>query len=366
MYQSFINGKKWLDTEGKPIQAHGFSVFYDEKEKTYYWYGENKEKTDGKGTIWHWGVRCYSSKDLYNWDDRGLIIPPTPDDLDSPLHPTYCMDRPHIIYCEKTKKYVCWLKIMCDSRSQFMAVMQADDFMGPYEYVHKILKPLKMDTGDFALYKEENGDAYFIFDRPHFELVTAKLTEDYTNVTGEYVANYRESKPPFSREAPAVFKKGDTYYCYTSGTSSYYPNPTRVCRFKQFLSEYEDLGEVCIDDKDRTSFFSQFTCVLKVPDSDLYIAMADRWKPTKFDMWFGKQYLKMVDKAMSGGRHDDLVKPDYSPKEMSELPHKTFKHGGNTSISEYVWLPIEWKNDVPYIRWHEQWRLEDYIGKAEE
>ena len=43
---------------------------------TYYWYGENKEKTTGKDEIWHWGVRCYTSKDLYNWEDRGLIIPP--------------------------------------------------------------------------------------------------------------------------------------------------------------------------------------------------------------------------------------------------------------------------------------------------
>ena len=45
-------------------------------------------------TVWHWGVRCYTSRDLYNWEDKGLIIPPEPQNLDSPLHPTYCMDRP--------------------------------------------------------------------------------------------------------------------------------------------------------------------------------------------------------------------------------------------------------------------------------
>ena len=28
MRNSFVNGKPWLDTEGKPIQAHGFSVFH--------------------------------------------------------------------------------------------------------------------------------------------------------------------------------------------------------------------------------------------------------------------------------------------------------------------------------------------------
>lgn len=42
----------------------------------FYWYGENKEKTKADSGIWHWGVRCYSSRDLYNWKDEGLIIPP--------------------------------------------------------------------------------------------------------------------------------------------------------------------------------------------------------------------------------------------------------------------------------------------------
>ena len=92
MYNSIHPGKVWLDTNGNPIQAHGFSVFYDPKTEQYIWYGENKEKTDGKNGIWHWGVRCYRSHDLYNWDDCGLIIPPDEKDEASPLHPTRRMD----------------------------------------------------------------------------------------------------------------------------------------------------------------------------------------------------------------------------------------------------------------------------------
>jgi len=75
-YNAIHPGKVWLDTSGKPIQAHGFSVFYNEQEKLWYWYGENKEKTVGgkQNTIWHWGVRLYTSPDLYNWTDKGQII----------------------------------------------------------------------------------------------------------------------------------------------------------------------------------------------------------------------------------------------------------------------------------------------------
>lgn len=66
MANSIKPGRPWLDTAGKPIQAHGFSVFWNETEGLWYWYGENKEKSDGKGNIWHWGVRLYTSRDLYN------------------------------------------------------------------------------------------------------------------------------------------------------------------------------------------------------------------------------------------------------------------------------------------------------------
>lgn len=118
-------------------------MFWNEQEKLWYWYGENKEFTKKGGTTWTWGIRYYTSKDLCNWDDRGLLIPPS-EDLHEPLHPTYCIDRPHIIFCEKTGKYVCWIKVMAGEIAQFMIVMQADRFEGPYEYVHKFYNPLKM------------------------------------------------------------------------------------------------------------------------------------------------------------------------------------------------------------------------------
>ena len=104
-YNSIKPGQVWLDTKGERIQAHGGSVM--EWEGYYYWYGENKEFTDREKKIWHWGVRCYRSSDLYNWEDLGLIIPPNTEDPHSSLHPSSMMDRPHIIYNKKTGKFVC-------------------------------------------------------------------------------------------------------------------------------------------------------------------------------------------------------------------------------------------------------------------
>lgn len=90
MYDAFYPGQVWLDTNGNRIQAHGGSLIY--LDGVYYWYGENKEKTDKAAGIWHWGVRYYASTDLYNWEDRGLLIPPVTDDPNSSLHPTSMMD----------------------------------------------------------------------------------------------------------------------------------------------------------------------------------------------------------------------------------------------------------------------------------
>lgn len=351
-YNSIRPGQEWLDTEGNPIQAHGFSVFYNEQEKLYYWYGENKEHTREGGTIWHWGVRLYTSPDLYNWTDRGLIIPPHPDDLHSPLHPTYCMDRPHILYCEKTGKYVAWLKIMGDNVSQFMSVLTADKFEGPYTFVRKIYKPLDMDTGDFCLHEDkETGKAYIFFDRPHFQLICATLTDDYTAVTGEYSVHYDGLLPPLTREAPTFFERNGKKYLFTSGTTGYCPNPSRVCLIEDYHKEYIDLGDPCIGDDSGTTFSSQITCVLRIPGTDQYIACADRWVPHDYIMEKAKEIHELIRKDF-----EDYA-PDTSPLEAKPLPGVEQTHDRDTSISRYVWLPIEWDGDKPVLRWRDEWSL---------
>lgn len=353
MYNSIKPGKVWLDTNGQPIQAHGFSVFWNEEKGLWYWYGENKEKTDGKRNIWHWGVRLYTSPDLYNWTDKGLIIPPHENDLQSPLHPTYCMDRPHIIYCKKTGQFVAWLKIMAGEVSQFMSVLTADKFEGPYTFIRKIYKPLDMDTGDFCLHADPDGSAYIWFERPHFQLICATLTDDYTAVTGEYSVHFDGLLPPLTREAPTYFERNGKRYLFTSGTSGYYPNPSKVCMFTDPHGEYTDLGDPCIGDKSATTFSSQITSVVKLPGTDRYIACADRWMP----QWYVKPMAKQIISGME--RHFKDYKPDTSPKAAAPLPGVQQRHRENTAISRYVWLPIEWEGDKPVIRWRGEWSAEE-------
>lgn len=80
-------GKVWRDTNGRRIQAHGGALYYEDG--VYYWYGENKDHTDGKCPVWTWGMRAYRSTDLCNWEDLGLFIQPDLTDKDA-----RCIPRP--------------------------------------------------------------------------------------------------------------------------------------------------------------------------------------------------------------------------------------------------------------------------------
>ena len=122
----FKPGEIWPDNNGVHINAHGGGML--QQGDTYYWFGEHKTEGEG-GNVAQVGVHCYSSKDLYNWKDEGYLIPPELTDENSHLHPKNWLDRPHILYNEATKKYVCWLKF--SGEIGCFAVMTADHDKGP-------------------------------------------------------------------------------------------------------------------------------------------------------------------------------------------------------------------------------------------
>lgn len=356
MYYSIRPGQVWLDTEGKRIQAHGGSVIY--VDGSYYFYGENKEKTDGKNGIWHWGVRCYASKDLYNWEDKGVIIPPEPENPVSSLHPASQMDRPHIIYNRDTKKYVAWLKIMNKDGTQTETVLTADEFLGPYMKVREGLKPLNMSAGDFELAVAPDGKAYYYFERVHSETICADLTADYTDVTGYYSTHFPHPYPPYVREATAHFVRKNKHYLVTSGTTGYLPNPSEVAVGDSWHGPYTVLGNPHPEDRSNTSYHSQISSVFKVQGKkDLYIACADRWLPESMEQKY-EDYAKLYEAMFN-------PESDIDWKELEKEHPKDIS--GNTSIADYIWLPLRFEEPsaehplgMVYIDWLDEWRIEDY------
>ncbi|MCL2517162.1 MAG: family 43 glycosylhydrolase [Oscillospiraceae bacterium] len=349
MYNSFRPGQVWLDTKGERIHAHGGSVFY--MDGVYYWYGENKEKSDGTNGIWHCGVRCYTSVDLYNWEDKGLIIPPESDNPESSLHPSACMDRPHIIYNRYTKKYVCWLKIMNRDGTQSETILTADDILGPYTKIKEGLRPLGMSAGDFDLVVAPDGKAYYYFERVHSETICADLTNDYTDVTGYYSTHFPRKCPPFVREATSHFYRNELHYLVTSGTTGYLPNPTEVAVGDTWHGPYRVLGNPHPDDGTNTSYHSQIASVFKVPNKkDLYIAVADRWMPENMDLKY-EEYVAVFEQMFC-----PVPEKAHLVTEWNKKPPIIY----NTSIADYVWLPFRFDGEMGYLDWLDEWKLENF------
>ena len=96
-------GEVWLDTNGAPIQAHGGCILA--ANGRYYWYGEDKSGKTRNRRIDVVGIHVYSSENLTDWTDCGLVLAGS-DDPESDLWRGGVVERPKVLYNEKTGKYV--------------------------------------------------------------------------------------------------------------------------------------------------------------------------------------------------------------------------------------------------------------------
>ncbi|MCM3443648.1 FIMAH domain-containing protein [Metabacillus halosaccharovorans] len=359
-YNSLNPGKEWRDTNGEIIQAHGGGIMYDEKTETYYWYGEDKTN----GYLPATGVHAYSSKDLYNWKDEGVVMKAIEKredmDTDPYLIDVYknrsaaekdvifsdinsargVLERPKVIYNEKTDKYVLWLHVdgpYEGSDSNYAkakaGVAISDSPTGPFEYLESN-RLNKMPEGyeykvrntgmsrDMNLFVDDDGTGYIIYSsEENYSLYISKLNEDYTAIAGEeYGKDFIRAIYNGHREAPAMFKYDGKYYLITSGATGWDPNPARYHVADSVLGEWTDMGNPVLGDGASTTHGSQSTYVLPVdPENGKFIYMGDRWNS------------------------------------------KDLKN------SRYIWMPIEFgQEDEMVLNWYDEWSLDilDRMGKV--
>lgn len=344
MNDSIRPGKIMLDDNGKRIQAHGGYIFIDGD--TFYWYGENKEKTTGKNKMWTYGIRYYSSQDFYNWKDEGYLIQAS-SDRNNVMFYERRIDRPHIIRNRKGQ-YVCWIKYN-DSAS--FAIFTADSFRGPYTLIEEKYQAYGKKCGDFDFNYDDNGDIYLFVETDHKDLISAKLNEDATACIGEPVYHYQGVNPPFTREGVTCFKRNGKYYLLTSGMSGYIPNPSEAAVADHISGPYRILGDPHVDEPGVSSYNSQLSCIFRYPEKDLYIAVADRWVP---EFVVDEKVHERLTRTIAAN-FDRNYKSSF--KDKLWLLKTPLMGKANTSISDYVILPLEFEDDMPKIRWHDEWRI---------
>jgi len=348
---SFTPGEIWPDNNGIHINAHGGGLL--KFDGTYYWYGEHK--IEGKaGNRAMVGVHVYSSEDLYNWTDEGIALEVS-DDPESPIVEGCIIERPKVIYNEKTGKFVMWfhheLKGMGYSAAK-TGLAVADSPVGPFKYIHSVNPnpgqwPLNFSAEqkqmsfpeelkswseewleavangmfihrdfekgqmarDMTLFVDEDGKAYHIHaSEENLTLHISELNDEYTAFTDRYIA----VMPAGHNEAPAIFKKDGKYYLITSGCTGWAPNAARSFVADDIFGPWTSLGNPCrgTEEQMETTFDAQSTFILENPKKpDEFIFMADRWVP---------------ENAIDG---------------------------------RYIWLPIQFENEKPVISWQTKWTL---------
>ena len=281
-YTAITPGVEWLDTNNEKINAHGGGILYHEG--IYYWYGECKSDS----TYWNpnvpgWecyrteagGVNCYSSKDLLNWKYEGLVLQPEISDTQSDLHPSKVLERPKVIYNDKTKKFVMWLHVDSDDYNKAAAgVAVSDSPTGVFTYLGS-MHPNGQISRDMTLFKDDDGKAYHIYSsEENLTLQIAELTDDYQGHSGKYVRLF----PGGHNEAPAIFKKDGTYWMITSGCTGWAPNAARLFSAPSIWGPWTQHPNPCRGEGSDRTFGGQSTYVLQLP-GNRYLFMADIWRP---------------------------------------------------------------------------------------
>ena len=264
-----INGGFLFDTDGNVLHAHGGYII---KHGGYwYWYGE-----DRRDDIY---VSCYRSLDLQNWEFRRHVLTARSECRPYRVRTTLSLsrdngkrvniERPKVLFCEQTGKFVMWAHYENghDYHDAACCVATCDTPDGDFVY-HGHFNPYGHMSRDCTLFRDNDGTAYFISaSRDNADLHVYRLTDDYMNVDklvnvlfqGEY------------REAPAVFYRNGRYYMLTSYCTGWNPNQGCYSAADKIDGKWSMLEKF----GDETTYHSQPAFVLPVGDEFFYYG--DRW-----------------------------------------------------------------------------------------
>jgi hypothetical protein len=293
-WMTIENGKQWKDNNGNIVQAHGGNFL--RVGDTWYLVGEDRSHS------WFPDVNMYSTKDFVNWKFEKKIIRNgvTSKELGSER----MIERPKLMYCQKTGKFVVWCHWEAkDYSASEAAAFVCDKINGDYKLVWAG-RPLGTKSRDCNIFMDDDSIAYFISTtNENQDLGLFQLSEDYLSVANE--TTLFEGK---RREAPAIIKIDNTYYMISSACTGWEPNQAKIATslsLKKGWSQLEDIG-------DNIAYDTQASAILKIKGTKgtVYVYVGDRW-----------------------------MDPD--------LPQ-----------SKMIMLPVEFQNKKMIFKYHEKWDLD--------
>ncbi|WP_240321480.1 AbfB domain-containing protein [Paenibacillus sp. O199] len=264
---TITNGSDWLDTAGNPIQANSGNIL--KVGSTYYWYGEHA--VSGKFD----SVNVYTSTDLKNWTFSNAIL--TKDSATELASSK--IERPKVIYNASTKQYVLWAHYEngTDYNLGRVAVATSSTPNGKFTYEGSF-RPLDYESRDMTVFVDTDGTGYLITASrknggANDTMAIFKMNASYTGVESFVGWQFENAY----REAPAVVKKGNRYYLFTSQAAGWYPNQGAYATASSMTGTWSALTPY----GNPSAFGSQIHDIATITGSNTtsYIYMGDRWNP---------------------------------------------------------------------------------------
>ncbi|GAA2633651.1 RICIN domain-containing protein [Paractinoplanes durhamensis] len=256
------NGTQFTDTSGAAVQAHGGGVL--QVGSYYYWFGENRNADNTFKA-----VSVYRSTDLRSWEFRSNVLTSSSASELASAN----IERPKVIYNASTGKYVMWMhkENSTDYGEARAAVAVSSTVDGAYTYQGSFRPSGTYMSRDITLFND-NGTAYMISAaNENYDLMIYRLTADFTGISA-VVGNFW---PGGHREAPALFKRGSTYFMLTSAATGWSPNQAQYATATSISGPWSGWTNV----GDSTTFSSQPTYVLPIQGTSTtsYLYLGDRW-----------------------------------------------------------------------------------------
>ena len=205
------SGKRFTDTSGQPVHAHGAGVLppwsHPQGSRGKVYLVGTAQKLNVSGYWLSEGINLYSSFDLEHWAFEGRIFANTSitTSLPSTEPPAYRVERPKLVYNRLTRRYVLYFHL--DSARFLLGmvgVCTASSIAGPYSFVHGY-RPDGQRSLDLTLYQERDGQAYLVRSVDNKRIGISCLTSDYLNTTsrGEISRAPRAEAPVMWRDPPS-------------------------------------------------------------------------------------------------------------------------------------------------------------------
>jgi hypothetical protein len=274
---SIRNHTAWTDTDGKPIFCHesGISRFGD----TFYWYGTSyKGNPQGifgrRGAALQNSFHCYSSRNLAEWKYEGPCLPfPQQGWLARGTS-----HRPHVVYNDRTRKYVMWFFCIGTTEPEYpaamLAVAVADRPTGPFTFLGQRNTAEEHGWGqDLGVFKDEDGSAYLVYDDGHRNLRVDLLTDDYLSSTGKTALALRSDGQARQYEGAAMIRYKGKYLVAGSGVQGWNPTETTYALADTPLGPYREMGHMST----ANTWNSQLSAFVHVAESDQLFAVCDQW-----------------------------------------------------------------------------------------